>query len=345
MVKKINLSFGYIVSFILIIMGIVYLAITLNQANKIKAAHNINSFSLSMCEEGDYISGYIDDYLVYSPTTPFGTYPVGTQTAVGVGVSFFNIYALETIDNKYMQVLVTENDSEILSAFLDEDVEVEPIYYEGKVVKAGYEPNYEWLKAALNKETNEEVDSVVSPNLYIIPTVFSKNTDHILGSIFCIVFGCLFFYLSGSFKGLVNYKKKELLLPQMGDTYIPPSKYADKVIGEAAYLLKSEKRKLETLLTRIEDVTKKGYRGVLSVAVGLVIMVFFGNFMGGMIIKLIGLTLFVIGLKNSWTAFINSEMKFAYFISNLFNIDTLYKQKLSHLSQINRLNNLVKRDA
>ncbi len=230
MKRTINLSICYLLIFALFIFSIVNLLIALNEHNSINNALDINSISSAQIEEGVFLSGTVDDYLVKEAQSLL----VPASGNVGAHISLVgenSIYAIRLSDNKYIQLFIKNSDSiELLNdveAFLGSD----GINVQAKIVPNEY-VNYDWYKLALNLETDSETRNLLITDLAIQEINFNDTYKKIRNYSLLILLAIVLFTVTGGFKNFIIKNKApsdtrdEFVIT--GDVQLQSDSYYDK---------------------------------------------------------------------------------------------------------------------
>ncbi len=335
--KNINLTWGYITSFLLFVIGVTLLCVGIYRQVGIQNAHDLNTLDSAYIREGDYVSGYIDEYLT-------GTSP--TQGGLIALPKEYEIYAIRTVDARYIEFYISDVHAlDALYAF--EDGSGEGIYIEGRVISSiSDDVNYGWYEHALGVADTAQLDQLIVTDLDIIETSFAHNKNGIILGLFLILGGIIVFRVCGGMAGFIRD------LPTEGLSYSETTNMAQVMLNpsQIEVYLTHEQRELEYLLEKQHKNLRGGYTGAILLLVGgmliagaflannalsvEIFMLIAGIFQG---IFLVGAVLCVIGIKKLWTAFINSQSPVADKIADIFSLDTTKKRIERTRRQIARL--------
>ncbi len=205
MKRTINLSICYFLIFALFIFSFVNLFIALNEQSGINNALDINSISSAQIEEGVFLSGTVDDYLIKEAQSLL--VPASANVGANISIAGENsIYAIRLKDNKYIQLFIKNSDSiELLNdveAFLSSD----GINVQAKIVPNDY-VNYDWYKLALKLETDSEIRTLLVTDLAIQEVNFSDTYQKIRNYSLLILLAIVLFTVTGGFKNFILKNK------------------------------------------------------------------------------------------------------------------------------------------
>ncbi len=207
MKKTINLTVSYLLIFIFALFCAVNLILALAEQQKIKNALDIGSFHSSQIESGVFLTGTVNDYLV-RPEQGLMVPISGTQGGIISPLGEFTVHAIKTSDGKYINLNIKDKyKSELLN-------DAQAFFNSGGIsVQAKVAPNnfinFEWYKAALNVQSDEQVDNLIIDDLMIQEVNFSDNAVKIRNYALMLVLAVLLFFINGGVKGFILKSKAD----------------------------------------------------------------------------------------------------------------------------------------
>ncbi len=329
MKKQINLSIHYILSFVLFFVGIISLFTAMSRHDLISNPYSWDNLNSITFDTGDYICGDISKYLVNTGSN-------GVMGETGDMFGFYTIYSVPTEDNKYIELLI--KDEEILAKLETYEAGVgSGVYLEAKIIKGDSAYlNYPFYQRALNTDSTELIDQLTVAELNIIETDFSSNFTLFIIAAFSLFAGVSLFFFSGGVAGFVQDR-----------TITTSFSYSDKstlatatIYPEEAYKnLVRERDKLRTLSKKRDKIYNGIIFGAIYLVLGTIPYFVINSLIEGesaeyvanigfllQALFILGIIFIIIGVKKLLRAFINSDWEIAIKISEILQLNTIRTQ-------------------
>ncbi len=206
--RKLNINNAFIISIILLAIGLISLCVDLSNIHKLKRSYNLNDINFEDIESGIYISGEIDHLLgVYVESVGndrfFG---VASEISLGYG-TYYQLFTIPFTeeDNKYITYLSPSNDSKEIEQ-LSDMVGNQKMNICGKVIKLPCSLNYKWLQDALHVSTLEDIDKFVSDKYAIMPIDYDEVMNKWMKDVCIIVLAIIIFVCFSDFRNIIEQK-------------------------------------------------------------------------------------------------------------------------------------------
>lgn len=244
---------------------------------------------------GNYVSFYIDDYVKKEVLSPAGVEYSGVSQIYTEGNDVYSIYTVPGAENYFLQVMVKETGT--LNKL--ENMDDEPVYFEGYVVNEPFKINKEWYKG-LKEEIYPYFDNIIS-DIIIQETDIPPVGYSIYVGIFCVNLAVIGYFWIGGIKSCIP--KIDLTIGATDKNY-----FSYNVENE--YEL--EKKHLIRLLNEQSQIKKTYIIWVFFLGIAIFIFVNMP-----FVFKMLGLIPLITSFIGLWTCFINSGNIIAvYFAKN-----------------------------
>ncbi len=308
MKTTINLTASYLFSIALILIGVVFLVISIFDKTARENAHIIGEFAIEDLHDGDYIKGYIHEYLTEISDETGDTTPAASTTYISPGVAIYDIFTIEDINGKYLTVYANELNVGAELAVMEDDDE---IYIEGKISAPLGGLNYEGFMDYFSLSTAKDVELMVSPDFSIVEKSFSSAIDFEIIAMALLALGAVLFSMNGGLRGIVSYREvvsydRELLVKA----------HSMSIYGDVDKMLKNEMDYLESLYKIRRNIKKDGILSVWILLGGILIMIIVPIFE----LKFIGIIGLIASAKGLWSLFINWDKKIPKALAKMLSI-------------------------
>ncbi len=317
--RTIHISFNFILSFVVIIIGAIVFFSALDTEMHINRADEVNDFGTGQIKEGFCLQGELNSYLV-NETSNSGV--------LGIITTFqddMNVYAIKTSDEKYITLIVKEPESiEKMESLAEGN---ESIYLELIAKENNNVTNYEWFKNTLQLSTNEEVDDIVVSEYVFEETKFRDNSIKIIQGIVLIMIGALMFSVFGGFREFItkNERVNTVFVRENVRIGSLSSVYGYEDVVQLYNAINIEKTYLSVLEKRENKIQSYAKWSMI-----LIIISFIGFFISAetntLLPVVLSFALIAVALRNLFMFFINSDSKHAYSLAEFFNIHTMQEQ-------------------
>lgn len=321
---KIQITKGYIIALVLMIIGVGYFGVGINTLYNLSHAINLENVRIQDLSSSKFVKGYITSYIGKDIIT-LGEdgYSGQCQVLITIGTEYI-YYTIPVEADKYIQIMVS-NKSTITKLEKFIHGEGKGIFFEGEIIKAPIEINYDWYKGIKEFET----DKIISG--YVIKEVsFDDKSKIIYPGISLIISSILCFFVSGGTKKLLIKENKYVIENKFG--------YANSYnkLNE----LEIQKSRLKNLSKRLVLLKRSFIYKVPLLILGTYILFkcYFWEF------KFVGIVIIIISLKGIWLVFINSGFLLANKIVKTFEIKTIYLQIKECNNSIELLQQLMKNE-
>ncbi len=309
MQTRINLSLGYVLSFLLFICGVVLAVNSITMENKVNNAYTQETLDINNLEEGQYFAGYIDSVLLsYNEN--------GIASAVShehlKGITALQNYTIKDVNGKYIGFYIS--DVETLSKLQNLHYgQGEPVYVEGEVIRPYNEINYKWYENALNVLGREQVEKLVTPQFMIEQTQLSKIPILLEISIVICVIAILIFFGLGGVKGFIIHRTAETI---RFDRDLQTAHNRDIEL-----LIQNEKKTLKVLERWNKDIKTNGFFSIFLLIVAVVLFL-----QSSSLSTIFGVIILLYAIRGIFKMFINSDYGLAVKFSDLFDVYTFPKK-------------------